>query len=187
MMNTILLFFLAAMPQQEFASAQSAYEQVQPTPSETVQVLVERNEFTLARVTELERRIAGDEKKLIELDRLEVERYLALKAHFTDKELEKRLQAEARTFELRRKGVKQSIELTNINLEDARNRLAKLDVDLRLARIEQGLVQTPELATGTPVADRLEARSRTVLLDRAMAVGKFDFVSIPHSWVTQEF
>jgi hypothetical protein len=186
-MNAILLILFAGMPQQEFASAQKAYDQVQPTPTETVQVLVERLDVTRARVNELEGRIASDEEKLVELDRLEVERYLALKSHFSEDDLEARLQAEAQRFEMRRKGISQSIELTRINLNDACNRLDRLDVDLRLARIEEGLSHKPVSSKGTPVADQLEARSRAVLFDRAMAVGQFEFVSVPHSWITRKF
>ncbi|MBC8328626.1 MAG: hypothetical protein H8E31_07755 [Planctomycetes bacterium] len=175
---------LALLPQQDFAEAQNTYGQVEATPTEVVLAYETRADAASQRVTVLEERLVAESRKLEELDRLEVERYLALKGHFEGEELERRLAREMRDFELRRRGVESSIALTQIDLEDARARTEQLEIDLRLARIERGLSEGPPQDAGTPVTDRLAERARLVLWERGLELGSFTMRPTPLAWVT---
>jgi len=177
---------LAFLPQQDFADAQETYGKVEASPTEVVKAYETRAEAASERVIQLEERLAAETRKLDELDRLEVERYLALKGHFEGGELEQRLAKEMRDFELRRRGVESSVALTRFDLEDARSRFEQLQIDLRLARIEQGLREGPPKDAGTPVTDQLEERARTLLWERGLAVGVFAMRPTPLEWVTAE-
>lgn len=185
-MNTALLMLIAALPQQDFASAEKTYAEVEIGAAAVVQDLAERAEIARERVTVLETRLAAERQQLTELDALEVERYLALKNHFQGEDLETRLQRETRQFDLRRRGLASSIAMTSVDLEDARTRSVQLELDLRLARIEDGLERQPAAAAGTPLADRLEERSRELLWQRGLAAGGFQLRQVPAAWVSRQ-
>lgn len=186
-MNSILLLMLACLPQQQdFGSASAGYASAAATPSETVSLYTERVEQTTQRVEQLEQRLASDKETLAALDELEVERYVALKTHFSGAQLEERLQDESCRFEMKRANLHESISLTKVDLDDAKRRLEQLSVDLKLARIEQGLAEKPKRAVEETTIDRLAEKSRGLLYDRAMVVGRFQWKSTPRSWVSRE-
>jgi len=184
-MYAAFLISMAFLPAQDFKTAQAAYAEVEVGPAEAAKDLAERVRFTRERVAALEARLASEREKLAELDTLEVERYLALKSHFDGEVLESRLQRETQQLDLRRKGFESSIAMTAVDLEDARARSEQLEIDLRLARIEDGLVRRADAEPGTPVTDRLEERSAAILWERGLAAGRFELRPVPISWVTR--
>jgi hypothetical protein len=174
---------MAFVPQDDFSIAKSHYQDVQAQPSETVTLFEERLDHAEKRVDRLNTQRHNFKKSLADLGRLEVERYVALKSHFNGEELNGRLKREAKMFELKGANLRESIALTTADLEDAKQRLNRLEIDLRLAKIEQGLVEKPNESSGEDVFNRLAEQSKNLLLTRALAVSYLEWTVVPRSWV----
>lgn len=186
----MLSFFLllpAGLVQQseDFEAARTEYEAAVGTPTEAMKEYAARVQVAEARVAELEQKLTEHQAQLAALDRLEVERYLALKANFSGPELEAKLAEEARQIGLRRASLEETLRMERLDLDDARRRLSELQMEYRLARIEAGLLAPPRAPRNDapPLAEQYESRSQALLLQRARSIGRFAWHSVPASWL----
>ena len=197
-MNALLFSFLLCLPFQsqgetrtnptkqkidDFSQAGKDYDNSIPRPTEVVNMYETRILATKKRIHFLEAQIQANRKALKAIEVLEVERYVALRTHFKGKELERRLKDATQDLQVRREGLEQKNAMEKADLEDANRRLHELEIELRLARIQVGLSQTPDKNPINSLSLKLAKKSQNFLLQRALQVDKFQYKPTPLSWV----
>ena len=170
----------------DLSAASEAYANAVLPAEERAGMFQQRVAGAEARVVRLTEEIQAHQAQLDELEVIELERFVTLRAHFEGAELEARMEEERADLEVRRVSIEDQLEMALNDRADAESRLRDLRIQLRMALIEAQTARAANPVTQTaetPIVDELEREARSLLQQRALAVGDFSFVPVPRVWM----